>query len=171
MRRGTAKAAGLSGGMVTLRPAAAGLVCSTLRLNMMASMRSWSPNTELSDVPACDRGVGTAPGVGRNSKGSRLGAAAGSCFRGLARSEVALGAAAPASGHEDMEIVDDAEVERLYTGGNMAESTGESGEQRRGSNMLGREALVGYECSLREQSVGQWVICRAERSMDLEMAP
>ena len=40
----------------------------------------------------------------------------------------------------DMEVDDDDddERERLYTGGNMAESTGESGDRRHESNMLGR---------------------------------
>ena len=52
------------------------LACSALRLHMMASMRSWSPKTELRDVPAWDRGVGTAAEGARNSKGSRS-----CCFR------------------------------------------------------------------------------------------
>lgn len=65
------------------------------------------------------------------------------------------GAVLASPGHEDMEAVDDDDVERLYTGGNMAESTGELGEQRRGSN-IACEAEVGGVRMLRrrQQNVG-----------------
>lgn len=141
--------AGLKAGMAIFATAAFVLLfcCSVVRLHMMASMRSWSPNTELSEVPFWARGVGF---VGRNSKGSRKEAAVASCLMeedvtsclksfttSLLLPMLGSGAVLGASpGQEDMEAVDDDDVERLYTGGNMAESTGESGEQMRGSNIL-----------------------------------
>ena len=115
--------------------------CSVLRLHMMASMRSWSPKTELRDVAAWDRGVGITLGRGRNSKGSS------SSLKTLRDGLATLVWTVVMGVSDDMEAVDDEEDERLYTGGNMAESTGEAGVLNRESNILwGLRDGWRYEC-------------------------